>query len=98
MNRQRYALSLIFISSLLASPAAWSQQSKSKSGERTQSINFEDELIQGDVKKPDLLYLLQKRDFNFKRLIKLRDNFLPEMNQTAEDIGRGNMGTNGSRK
>ena len=77
---------------------AWCQQSKPKSGERTQSINFEDELIQGDVKKPDLLYLLQKRDFNFKRLIKLRDNFLPEMNQTAEDVGRGNTGTNGSRK
>ncbi len=58
-------------------------------GQRTQSINFEDELVEGEVKKPELLYLLQKKQFNFKRLIKLRENFLPEMNRTAEDIGRG---------
>jgi hypothetical protein len=56
---------------------------------KTTSINFEDELVEGEVKKPDLLYLLQKKQFNFKRLIKLRENFLPEMNRTSEDIQRG---------
>lgn len=50
------------------------------------TINFEDELIEGEVKKPELLYLLQQKQFNFKRLIKLRENFLPEMKQTAEDL------------
>ena len=59
--------------------------SKSK-GKKNTSINFEDELIEGDVKKPELLYLLQKKQFNFKRLIKLRENFLPEMRRTAEDL------------
>lgn len=55
----------------------------------TTSINFEDELVEGEVKKPELLYLLQKKQFNFKRLIKLRENFLPEMNRTSEEIGLG---------
>ncbi len=50
------------------------------------SINFEDELVEGQVQKPELMYLLQKKQFNFKRLIKLRQNFLPEMRRTAEDI------------
>jgi hypothetical protein len=63
---------------------AWSQEDK-----RTTSINFEDELIEGEVKKPELLYLLQRKQFNFKRLIKLRENFLPEMSRTAEEIPRG---------
>ena len=62
-------------------------QSK-KSGKRTTAINFEDELIEGEVKKPELMYLLQKKQFNFKRLIKLRKNFLPEMERTAESIQR----------
>jgi hypothetical protein len=56
-------------------------------------IDFEDELIEGEVKKPELMYLMQKKQFNFKRLIKLRKNFLPEMRRTAEDVkakGRGN--------
>jgi hypothetical protein len=62
---------------------------KSASDKKTTAINFEDELIEGEVKKPELLYLLQKKQFNFKRLIKLRENFLPEMSRTAEEIGRG---------
>lgn len=66
----------------------WGQDNKRGGEKKTTSINFEDELIQGEVKKPELLYLLQKKQFNFKRLIKLRENFLPEMNQTAEDLSR----------
>lgn len=62
-----------------------------KSRRRT-TINFEDELIEGEVKKPELFYLLQKKQFNFKRLIKLRENFLPEMRRTAEDVQRSGSG------
>jgi hypothetical protein len=64
-----------------------------KDDKRKTSINFEDELIQGELKKPELFYLLQKKQFNFKRLIKLREDFLPEMRRTSEDLrhsGGGN--------
>ena len=59
---------------------------KDKSGKRT-SVNFEDELVEGQTQKPELFYLLQQRNANFKRLIKLRDNFLPEMRKTSEGVG-----------
>jgi len=102
VNWQQGFITLILISSLNlftrtsyaqdAAPAA-SAPKKPAAGsggdKRTQSINFEDELVEGEVKKPELLYLLQKKQFNFKRLIKLRENFLPEMNRTTEDVGRG---------
>lgn len=52
------------------------------------TLNFEDELIEGSTQKPDLAYLFQKKNFNYKRLIKLRENFLPEMRRTTEDIQR----------
>ncbi len=60
---------------------------KNKS-DRKQTLNFEDELVEGSAQKPELFYLFQKKNFNYKRLIKLRENFLPEMRRTTEDIQR----------
>lgn len=52
------------------------------------NIDFEDELVEGELKKPELFYLLQKKQFNFKRLIKLREDFLPEMRRDGDEIRR----------
>ena len=57
-----------------------------KDKRRKATVNFEDELIQGDINKPELLYLLKQRQANYKRLIKFRKNFLPEMRKTTEDL------------
>lgn len=64
---------------------AFAQKAEDK--KRT-TIDFEDELIQGEVKKPELFHILQKKQFNFKRLIKLRNDFLPEMRRSSEEIRR----------
>lgn len=56
--------------------------------ERKQTLNFEDELIEGTAQKPDLFAMFQKNNFKYKKLIKLRENFLPEMARNAEDIQR----------
>ncbi len=60
---------------------------KSK-GEKNQVLDFEDEIVEGSSAKPDLFYLFQKKNFNYKRLIKMRENFLPEMTRTSEDLHR----------
>jgi hypothetical protein len=63
--------------------------SAAKNGEKKKTtIDFEDELVEGELKKPELFYLLQKKQFNFKRLIKLRENFLPEMRRDGDEIRR----------
>jgi hypothetical protein len=77
-----------FISFLAGNALAQTKSAAAKGDKKTTTINFDDELVEGEVKKPELLYLLQKKQFNFKRLIKLRENFIPEMNRTAEDIER----------
>lgn len=56
--------------------------------ERRAQLNFEDELVEGATQKPELFYLFQKKNFNYKRLVKLRENFLPEMRRSAEDVQR----------
>ncbi len=64
-------------------------QEKSKGESKRTTINFEDQLIKGQNQKPDLLYLLQKKQFNYKRLIRLREDFLPEMRETATEVEEG---------
>jgi hypothetical protein len=68
-------------------PAA--KSSSGVKGEKKKTkIDFEDELVEGELKKPELFYLLQKKQFNFKRLIKLREDFLPEMRRDADEVRR----------
>ncbi len=57
-----------------------------------QSVSFENELIEGSAQKPELFYLFQKKNFNYKKLIRMRDNFLPEMRRTSEDLQRRGAG------
>lgn len=70
-----------------AKPAA--AAAKPAAGKKKTDIDFEDELVEGEVKKPELFYLLQKKQFNFKRLIKLREDFIPEMRRDGYTIRRG---------
>lgn len=61
------------------------------------TINFEDQLIKGQSQKPDLIYMLQKKDFNYKRLIRLRENFIPEMRNSANEIESSTVKKNKKR-
>lgn len=67
----------------MSSSVVVSAQDKEK---RKTTIDFEDELVEGELNKPELFYLLQKKQFNFKRLIKLREDFLPEMRRDADEV------------
>ena len=73
---------------LLSVGEAYAQSGQSASGKpkKRTNIDFEDQLVQDEVKKPELFYLLQKKQFNFGKLIRLRENFIPEMQKTSEDI------------
>lgn len=72
------------VSTLFFSVNSFAQAAKKRT-----NINFEDQLIRGEVQKPELFYIMQKKQFNFGRLIKLRENFLPEMRKTSEVVPRG---------
>lgn len=70
-------------------PAAGGKAGAAGGKERTHTLSFEDELVEGANAKPELFYLFQKKNFNYKRLIKLRENFIPEMRKTSEEVQRG---------
>lgn len=71
---------LILLMTPLLSLSVFAQQPKKA------TINFEDQLIDGQAKNPDVLILLKKKKFNYKKLIRLRENFLPELRKTSSQI------------
>ena len=70
-------------------PKSGASERKTGGDKKKTNIDFEDELVEGELKKPELFYLLQKKQFNFKRLIKLREDFLPEMRRDGDELKRG---------
>lgn len=46
--------------------------------QRRLKINFEEVLVKGNAEMPDLANIEPSKNFNFKKLIKIRTNFIPE--------------------
>ena len=81
---------LVFFTSFLWKVDLFAQQDSSGSKKvRKQVIDFEDQLVEGDVSRSELLLLLQKKEYNLGRLIELRENFLPELRRAQQDITAG---------
>jgi hypothetical protein len=81
-------ISVAFITVYLLIPSLVKADDDTSKDQRKQTLNFEDELVEGGTQKPDLFYLFQKKNFNYNRLIRLRENFLPEMRKNSEDVQR----------
>jgi|TARA_B100000085_G_C18563465_1_gene520532 hypothetical protein len=52
---------------------------------KTKFYNFDDLLINGKVKKPQVLYTDARQKVKFERLLKLRKDFIPKLKNTRKD-------------
>ena len=52
---------------------------------KTKFYNFDDLLINGEYKKPQVLYTDARQKVKFERLLKLKKDFLPELKNTQKD-------------
>ncbi len=74
-------VTLLFFSALLGfSSAALAQE-----GEKTRFYNFEDLMIDGQFKKPQVLYTDARQKLKFERLLKLKKDFLPKLKASSKD-------------
>ena len=48
--------------------------------------DFDDDIVEGDLQRPDGEYVAIKRKAKHSSLIKIREHFIPEMLKSAEDI------------
>tara|TARA_Y100000592_G_scaffold99766_1_gene177143 strand:+ start:5077 stop:5355 length:279 start_codon:yes stop_codon:yes gene_type:complete len=68
---------VILLSQAIANP----DQSKRK----VKFYNFDDLLINGEYKKPQVLYTDARQKVRFEKLLKLKKDFLPKLKNTAKD-------------
>ena len=49
-------------------------------------IDFTDVAVEGELTKPEGSYVLNRKKTNFKSLIKVRDNFNPELQKSVDNL------------
>ncbi len=84
--------SMILIASLGVSSLALAQEDKTvQEADKTvfkkkTIIDFSDVTIQGELTKPEGSYVLNRKKTNFKSLLKIRANFLPELFNSTDNL------------
>ena len=76
----RTIIAVLFFVIALSSTAV-SQEKNTK----TKFYNFDDLLINGQYKKPQVLYTDARQKVKFERLLKLKKDFLPKLKATEKD-------------
>ena len=75
---------LLLALALLGLPATASAQ-EGGDNVKTKFYNFDDLLIDGQYKKPQVLYTDARQKVRFERLLRLKKDFLPKLKATAKD-------------
>ena len=52
---------------------------------KSKFYNFDEQLIDGEIRKPSNTYIDYRQRAKFERLLKLKKSFLPELFQTARE-------------
>jgi len=80
---KRIVMAMVVGVGLLMAPSAFAQDDGGDT--RTKFYNFDDMLIDGQFKKPDIMKEKAREKAGFKRLSKLKKNFLPKVLETSEE-------------
>lgn len=84
-GRQSFAVVLSVMSLLWWPPVALSQE-KAEAAPAKTTYNFEDDLVTGDLVRPDGELLRVRRRGRQSSLIRIRETFVPEMLESVEDL------------
>lgn len=75
----------LFAAIVLLPVAAMSEPKGNRGPQKTKFYNFDDLLINGEYKKPQVLYTDARQKVKFERLLKLKKDFLPKLKSTNKD-------------
>ena len=75
------------IAALFAGPSLWETEARAQDmpGSET-TYDFEDDLVTGDLVRPDGEQLIVRRRGRRASLIQIREHFIPEMLKSVEDL------------
>ena len=83
--------SLAALGLVWAAPAALAEEKVIHEADKTivrkkTVIDFTDVAVEGDLTKPEGSYVLDRNKTRFQSLVKIRDNFVPEMQKSADNL------------
>ena len=81
----KYLLKTLIIILLSLSTIEMAKSEPSSSNKKVKFYNFDDLLINGEYKKPQVLYTDARQKVKFERLLKLKKDLLPILKNTAKD-------------
>jgi hypothetical protein len=87
--RKRLVALLAFAALTTGGTAAWAQTAGAPQGsgaQRTQEFNFTDEIVQGQLVRPDGESTRVRRRGPGISLIRIREHFVPEMLKSVENL------------
>ncbi len=76
---------VLYLVSFLAVFILLANESEAQKSPKSKIYDFNEQVIDGEIKKPTALYTDSKRKVKFDRLLKLKKSFIPELMKTAEE-------------
>ena len=90
--KRRFVLVVVVAAGILgASAPAAAEDTVIREADRTvfkkkTVVDFNDVTLEGELTKPEGSYLLNRKKTKFTSLIKMRDNFLPELQKSVDNL------------
>lgn len=72
----------VFVVLVMATPVVWAEDF----GGNTTEYNFDDDIVEGDLVRPDGEMAMARRRGRQSSLIRVREHFIPEMLKSVEDL------------
>ncbi len=87
--KQAFSFSLVVV--LFAASAAFAEDKVVKEADKTvfrkkTVIDFTDVAVEGELTKPEGSYAISKKKTTFKTLIKVRNDFNPELQKSVDNL------------
>jgi hypothetical protein len=86
MHRLILALALVATSAFAQGKTTTVQEADRTVYRKKTVIDFSDATVEGELTKPEGTYALSKKKTQFKSLIKIRDNFEPELQKSVDNL------------
>ena len=83
----KFLSQVLVFAALFAGPSLWAMGARAQDmpGSET-TYDFEDDLVTGDLVRPDGEQLIVRRRGRRASLIQIREHFIPEMLKSVEDL------------
>ena len=79
MKRIILGILALFVAMVFMMPTAWAE-------DNTTEYNFDDDVVEGDLVRPDGEMAMARRRGRQSSLIRVREHFIPEMLKSVEDL------------